>query len=60
MCAWLTYTLLGDNTQMHHIVQADSVSEAEDFHTKSNVPHPMIDIYEAFGVLIITLEWVVR
>ena len=30
-----------------------------DFHTKPNVPHPMIDIYGAFGFLSIHFEWVV-
>ena len=41
-------------------ILGDTVSEAaKDFHTKSNVPHPMVDIYGAFEFLIIVFEWVV-
>ena len=42
-----------------HICCVSSLSKiAEDFHTKP-VPHPTIDIYGAFGFLIITFELVV-
>jgi len=31
-----------------------------DVYTKTNVPHPMIDIYGAFGSLIIIFEWLIQ